>query len=242
MQDDLTLPFDEPEQWVPVAHYVGLYDVSDLGNVRSHYSRPPKLMRPVPAGPDDPHLRVTLTRNGIGETVPVAHLVAEAFIGPRPEGQVVRHGPLGQAENRRSNISYGTQGDNMLDKRRDGTMPHGERHNQAVLTDAIVSECRLRCAAGEKQTALAREFGVSQVAMWRAVTGQTWTHIDVPVIPMETGRIRADQKVKLNPEMVREIRERHAAGVSGRALAMEFGVSAATVSHVVNRKIWKDVA
>lgn len=130
----------------------------------------------------------------------------------------------------------------MLDKRRDGTMPSGEGHYMAVLTDAIVSECRLRCAAGEKQTALAREFGVSQVAMWRAVTGQTWTHVDVPAVPMETGRVRPDQKVKLNPELVREIRERHAAGVSGRALALEFGVSAATVSHVVRRKIWKDVA
>lgn len=47
---------------------------------------------------------------------------------------------------------------------------------------------------------------------------------------------------KLNPEKVREIRARHAAGEPKAALAREFGIEASTVYGVVIRKSWKHVA
>jgi NUMOD4 motif/HNH endonuclease len=55
--------------------------------------------------------------------------------------------------------------------------PHrqrGDAHHMAKLTREIVAECKRRNAAGESQRALAREFGVTQATMWKAITGSTW--------------------------------------------------------------------
>lgn len=61
-------------------------------------------------------------------------------------------------------------------------------------------------------------------------------------------RARAAQKAteqhggKLNPERVREIRRRHAAGETAAALAREFGVARPTVTGVVQRRYWASVS
>ena len=52
----------------------------------------------------------------------------------------------------------------------------GGRHH-TKLTEAIVAKCRERFANGEPQTALAREFGVTSVAMSYAVTGKHWKQV-----------------------------------------------------------------
>lgn len=60
------------------------------------------------------------------------------------------------------------------------TSRHGQKgddHYIAKLTGAIVLECRRRHASGETTYALAKEFGVSQVAMSAATRGKTWKHI-----------------------------------------------------------------
>jgi len=49
-------------------------------------------------------------------------------------------------------------------------------------------------------------------------------------------------RARLTDENVTAIRERQAAGESQRHLAHEFGVSEATISRVVNRKLWGHVA
>jgi hypothetical protein len=53
----------------------------------------------------------------------------------------------------------------------------GERHHKAKLTTAQVSEVRRRYGAGEMQTALALEFGVSKGAIANIVHGHTWRSV-----------------------------------------------------------------
>jgi hypothetical protein len=48
-------------------------------------------------------------------------LVLEAFVGPKPSGNDVRHGPLGRSNNSLVNLCYGTRSDNEYDKVLDGT-------------------------------------------------------------------------------------------------------------------------
>jgi NUMOD4 motif/HNH endonuclease len=58
----------------------------------------------------------------------VHQLVAEAFIGPCPPGEEVRHGPNGKLDNRASQLCYGTHSENMgPDMRRDGGHKFGSR-------------------------------------------------------------------------------------------------------------------
>lgn len=52
--------------------------------------------------------------------------------------------------------------------------PSGERHYRAKLTESKVREARRRAAAGEPIRKLAREYGVADTVMGKAVRGVTW--------------------------------------------------------------------
>ncbi len=118
------------ERWRDVVGYEGVYQVSDLGRVRSVNRvvrgalRGPKKLkgRVIRLNPDRyGHLKVQLCKEGVGTTVHVHRLVLAAWVGPCPEGEEVRHGPAGVADNSVGNLCYGTRSENNLDKRRDGT-------------------------------------------------------------------------------------------------------------------------
>jgi hypothetical protein len=164
-----------PERWLPVPDYEGLYEVSDMGQVRSLPRRNTAggILRLQPDGRG--YRRAFLSRNGVVKTVKVHRLVAAAFIGPCPEGQEVRHGPGGSSDDRAVNLSYGTAQQNVHDKYRDGTMARGERHGRAKLTEAIVGEIRMRYAAGAKVNALARQYGVGHATIGRVISGAGWS-------------------------------------------------------------------
>ena len=125
-----------PERWLPMAGYESLYEVSDLGRVRSldrisrtiqgafrrHRGR---ILRPR-TGPRG-YSHVTLYRAGPDpvrkrQTVQTVHvLVLEAFGGPRPgptyEG---RHLDGNPDNNALVNLAWGTRQENWEDRRRHG--------------------------------------------------------------------------------------------------------------------------
>ena len=103
----------------------------------------------------------------------------QRLVGPIPTGMQVCH----HCDNRRcvnpDHLFVGTNSDNVRDMVRKGrqVIPdrRGERHPRAKLTKQQVDEIRERYRAGEGQTALAREFGVQQPAIWKIVTRRTWS-------------------------------------------------------------------
>jgi NUMOD4 motif/HNH endonuclease len=187
--DQLVTPSSEPERWLPVVGWEVLYEVSDLGRVRSL----PRLRVTGPYGGGRRwtggnilrpalkavgYLCVTLCNGAVKRTTTVHSLVAEAFLGPRPDGYQVCHGPAGPLDNRLVNLSYGTRSKNCgEDRYRDGTQTVGTRHGLAKLTDEIVRECRARVAAGETRVNLAREFGVNPGTIAAVVNRRTWRHV-----------------------------------------------------------------
>lgn len=68
----------ENEKWKPVFGYNGLYEVSDLGRVRSRYSGEWKVMRP--AKNHNGYLFVNLKIDGRQKNFYIHRLVAQAFI------------------------------------------------------------------------------------------------------------------------------------------------------------------
>lgn len=239
----------EPERWRPVVDYGGLYEVSDLGRVRSFHGGKGKgkrggLIRPSVAGRTNIHLRVILHKDG-GRTTRLVHqLVMEAFVGPRPAGQEVRHGPGGALDNRLVNLCYGSRRENMEDKVRDGTLIYGERIEGARLTDQIVAECRRRYAAGETTITLGAEFGVNPSTMNEAVTGGTWARVPgaIPVGSKAYHKRGVENGMaKLTPGIVAEIRRRGAAGEAQHVIAAGFGVSQSTVWRAIHSKTWADI-
>lgn len=118
------------EQWKDIPGYVGAYQVSDAGRIRSltRYVADAilgqkKIQGRVlkPAASASGHFTVALHNDGNQKTFYVHRLVAEAFFGPCPEGLEVCHGPRGLSDNSSLNLRYGTRSENSLDKRRDGT-------------------------------------------------------------------------------------------------------------------------
>jgi hypothetical protein len=60
---------------------------------------------------------------------------------------------------------------------RKGRSLKGGRHHQAKLSEAQVIEIRSRYASGERQVALAEEFGVGQTQISHIVTRKQWGHL-----------------------------------------------------------------
>jgi len=106
------------ERWRKVRRAAG-YKVSSLGRVRSvdrtlsdGRAAGGVLLVPVPDG--DGYLRVTIA----GESVPVHHLVLEAFHGQRPYGTEGCHGPDGKLDNRAEVLRWDSHLENERDKKR----------------------------------------------------------------------------------------------------------------------------
>lgn len=112
------------ETWRPIS-FGKVYEISSYGQVRN--TKTGKTL----SGwiNEDGYRRVTLSdENGKKKTPYVHLLVAEAFIGPRPPDQQVRHWDGNPLNNRLDNLLYGTPSENVLD-----TVRYGN-HTQARKT------------------------------------------------------------------------------------------------------------
>lgn len=91
-----------------------------------------------------------------------------------------------------THLRLGTPADNTRDAAAKGRMPTGDRngsrlhpesrprgqgHYKSKLTDNDVLTIRRRCAAGETQEALAREFGLAQPNISAIVRRVSWAHV-----------------------------------------------------------------
>lgn len=225
------------ERWLPYPNFAGFYEVSDQGNVCSlaRTTTPGGLLKPrIWRGK---YRIVTLCKYGIHYDRRVARMVLETFVGPCPPGHEACHGPDGPLCDWLSNLCWGTYAKNQGEDRvRDGTSNRGEQCGAARLTEEIVLECRRRYAAGEAGAALAREFGVTQPVMSRAISGKTWAHVPGPIETPPNSR-----QAKLTDEIVVECRRRYAAGESQTVLAAEFGVVPSAISQAVHGRKWANL-
>ena len=114
----------QAEDWRPVAAAEGRYEVSNLGRVRSLLRKTPQILKPSTSA----HGYSTLYIYVVGKRRlrSVHQLVAEAFIGPRPEGVDVRHLNGVKADCRAVNLAFGSRSQNMLD-----AVAHGQNVNAA---------------------------------------------------------------------------------------------------------------
>lgn len=158
-------PAIEGERWLPDPRYPCYY-VSDQGRM---IGRTGRILNP-----SGRYLHVkksTLPRCNIY----VHEAVAAAFIGPRPDGQYVRHLDGDRTNNRLSNIAYGTPAENISDAREHGTMSRGEAHTKSILTEAQVRE--IRAAGKTNRNDLAARYGVHRVTIEKIIGGRSWKHV-----------------------------------------------------------------
>lgn len=121
---------NQPENWADIKGYEGMYQVSDMGRVRSlqrDYRTEDKILKPRPDKKG--YLRVALCKNSKCIDRKVHQLVLEAFVGPRPYGFVACHWNDQKDDNRLSNLRWGTESANMYDRVRNGIHVHAAKQN-----------------------------------------------------------------------------------------------------------------
>lgn len=148
------------ERWVPVPDYDGLYEVSDLGRVRS-------LGRRVRTWFGDrlhegrvmnrslkPHgyLEVVLQDSAGGRKpkfCTVHSIVARAFHGEAPsEHHEVCHNDGVRANCAASNLRWGTRRENMADQKAHGTFVSGPRNGNSTITQELADWIRESSQSG----------------------------------------------------------------------------------------------
>ena len=119
------------EEWRPVQGFEGYYEVSNTGRARSCDRETPNSLTGGVSLVPGRVLVGRLNRGGYRQfTLSVAQknttrklhrMVAQAFL-PNPDDlPLVLHGPAGKGDNSVLNLRWGTNSDNMRDRRRDGT-------------------------------------------------------------------------------------------------------------------------
>ncbi len=101
-------------------------------------------------------------------------IVADAFIGPRPFGMVVRHLDDNKENNHPSNIAYGTYKDNSADKKRNGKDLMGEKGRAAKLTNQQAQQVRQMRKEGVPFKVICEKYNIGLWVVERVVYNKSY--------------------------------------------------------------------
>ena len=142
------------------------YEINEQGQVR--HVRLKRIRKWTTSG-GNPYFKVSIYHKGKTFFRHIHHLVMSAFVGPRPEGMVVRHIDGDLSNNSLDNLAYGTHKENTHDALHHGTM--------GKLTPRHIRVIRglKRCGFGTKR--LSEIFGVCKSNIRFINAGATWTDV-----------------------------------------------------------------
>ena len=163
------------ECWKQIPWYPD-YDISDNGRVREL-----RMLKPTLSGPiGKQYLQVWLCADEQKRSK-VAHLVAEAFIGPRPVKHVVNHKDGNKLNNHYQNLEWTTYGENNLHAYRVlgkvTVPPRGEKCHKAVLTEVTARQMLMEMRAGAPVLDLLVRYQVHKTTAYALKRGATWKHV-----------------------------------------------------------------
>jgi hypothetical protein len=174
----------EIETWKDVPGYEGIYQVSDLGQIKrvggwtdGRRIRTRRMRRFDLS--DNGYLRITLHRDRRKLRLPVHLVVLSAFVGPLPFGYQGNHKNGIRSDNRLENLEYVTPSQNHQHSLKvlGRELPHGTDHWGAKLTVADVLEIRRLRKSGVMAKDIAPRFGIADSAVSTISRGVAWKHV-----------------------------------------------------------------
>ena len=169
------------EKWVPVPGYEGLYLISDKGNLRSFYhGKYVKTYSRKAKTHDSPqgYALAILCKQGVVTRITMSRLVLLAFVGEPPADKPYAcHNDGDPSNNTLPNLRWGSNADNQADRNVHGTSNKGSANGRAKLAESDVLLIKRRLASGERQSAIAVEYGVDPSAISGIAIGRNWAHL-----------------------------------------------------------------
>lgn len=177
------------EIWRDIPDYVGLYQASNLGRIRSL----PRVVvggkgkaQDVPGGilkhsKDSYGYHVVSLCNSTGKAktkvCKVHRLILAAFRGKST--LMGRHLDDNKDNNALVNLEYGTGKDNAADRTRNGTKvgATGADNGAAKLDEPKVKVIKERLAKGDSARSIAKTYSVSPSAILKIKNGETWSAV-----------------------------------------------------------------
>jgi len=167
------------EEWRDIPGWVGLYQASSEGRIRSlpRWSESAnrvyagKVLSPVRHSSGYLAVNLTSRAAGMRKQEFIHRLVLMAFRGMPSAEQQACHNDGDQTNNRLSNLRWDSAKSNHADKRIHGTRQNGERNGNARLTKAHVEQIRMMPG---RYADIAARFGVCTSTVGRIKRGESW--------------------------------------------------------------------
>lgn len=125
-------------------------------------------------------------------------------VGDIPNGYMICH----WCDNREccnpEHLFLGSPADNARDMAMKRRGRQGEQHPHARITRQAAEQIRTRCASGERQSDVGREYGISQAAVSKIVRGQAWVGPDGELPPPTASRLKKPCSVDGCPSLARK--------------------------------------
>ena len=179
------------ENWKAIEGYEGLYEVSDLGRVRSldrlvidtHRNGKPrhkifkgKILTPQ-LEPAKGYYHIRLSKQDGGHSLRVAPIVAKAFIPNLENKPEVNHKNGKQKWNNAvSNLEWATKSENEQHASKNLLKVHGSEHSQAKLSESDIPKIRALRSSGLSLRVIADRFDVCHKTILNIVKGSIWKH------------------------------------------------------------------
>jgi hypothetical protein len=176
------------EIWKDVVGYEGIYMVSSFGRMKSKerivkrkkmgdYFKKESI---IEGSEYHGYLRASLHKNNMHKIRFIHVLVAESFIGKKPEKMEVCHNDGNRKNNSIENLRYGTRSDNVKDAIKHGThytpfSKKGSERSCAKINEEIAKQIK---ESKESSYILAKKLNISRALISNVRRNKSWTHVN----------------------------------------------------------------
>ena len=178
------------EVWRDIKQYEGLYQVSNLGRVKSlerivtsrnqhkTFERTIKERILSPGIDSRGYHMVSLNQGGDSDSRLVHILVAEAFV-PNPQNKYsVNHEDGNKLNNNVNNLTRATRSEQQLHAYKFGLISKkGSKNGRAKLSDGDVLSIVSLSTQGYSYKEISKKIKASKYQISNILTGKTWTHL-----------------------------------------------------------------
>jgi hypothetical protein len=169
------------ETYLPMVGYFGLYEISNLGNVRAPAKidmsgRPRKLRYLGKHKTEDGYVKAMLSINGISKLKTIHRLVYQTFVGPIPDGYEINHINGIRDDNRVENLNILTHLQN-IEYSRDVLKPNYASYGSRKISDDQVRLVRELHKNRVSIKHICLHIGLKKSQILNIVSGKSWSHI-----------------------------------------------------------------